>query len=598
MDGIAKRIRRLKEFAAPYITSRFDVIKYQMVSTGILYGLNFLLREIAMLLLKSSGKVAVSTGDFGMLFKTWQGPLLIVVGLVVLFVYIAFDLNTQIIYASHLLKGEPDLRASIREGFLSIRNFFTPDGIGIVIYISLIAPIIGFAFTISLTDSLYIPAFISSVIYSVPAYHVLYTLFVIVFLFFGIINIFTLHGILLDGYRSRDADDESRKLMKVYWKDFLLQHLRIILLSVLAFSLMMLVVLVAVFGIFIFIRDTHAMKIAFIILLIALSFIGFQTTFILKFFYMIWITGLYYKYRGVDTHFAVRKKKGRFILSILGVIFFFLFLGLTAYVIDKNFDQFFMTEITPKLIAHRGGGIEAPENTVSGVEKAISLGAAGSEIDVQRTIDGYYVINHDSTFSRLCSSKAKPEELTLEEVRQLTISDPLFPGTREAVATLEEMLEASKGRITLFIELKGNTADQKMADDVVAMVREKGMEEECVLISLKYSLINYIEDKYPEMQTAYLTFASFGKIEALNCDFIGLEEEAASGSAISAIHNAGKKAMVWTPNEEESQKRFLLSDIDYIITDNIAQANDIVERLSDRSDFTVLLDLTKFKFLN
>ena len=595
---IAKRIRRLRDLAAPYIASRFDVLKYQAVSAGILYALSFLLRELAMLLIRSTGRVAVSTGDFDLLFKTFQGPLLIIVGLTVLFVYVAFDLNTQIIYASKLLKGEPDLFASIKEGFLSIRSFLTPDGIGIVIYIALIAPIIGFGFTISLTDSLYIPSFISSVIYSVPAYHVLYIIFVIAFAFFGLINIFTIHGILLDGYKSYDADNESRRIMKANWKDFLLQHLMIGLLLALFTFLAVIGISALALALFFFIQNRQMQKIAFIIMTFTVSILGIQISSILKFFYMIWITRLYYKYKGVDTPFTIRKRKNRFILSIVGTLCFFAVLGLLAFFIDQNFDQFFTTEITPNLIAHRAGGIEAPENTVAGIEEAISLGIAGSEIDVQRTLDGYYVINHDSTFGRLCNVAKKPEDLTLDQVRQLTIRDPNYPETKEPVPTLEEMLDAAKGKIILFIELKGNCADEKMADDVVAMVKERDMEEECVLICLKYPLISYIEEHYPEMQTGYLTFASFGKVEELSCDYIGLEEAAAGKSTIDAIHRAGKKAMVWTPNDEDSQKKFLLSDVDYIITDEISQAEEIIVKLNNRSDLAVIMDMTNFKFMN
>ena len=595
MDGIAKRIRRLKEFAAPYIASRFDITRYQIVSALILAGLSFLLRQLAMLLIRSSGRVAVSTGDFDFLFKTWQGPLLIFVGLATLFVYVAFDLNTQIIYASRLLKGEPNLLASIRDGFLSIRNFFTLDGIGIVIYIALIAPIIGFSFTISLTDSLYIPAFISSVINAVPAYHALYDLFFVGFTVFGIINIFTIHGILLDGYRSCDADNESRKLMKANWKDFLIQHLKIGVMLALLFILSLAGFVFVVIILYKLFNDQQIIEITFVALAILATLLAIYLTSIFKFYYMIWITNLYYKYKGVELSFQPRKKKGHLILSFLIAICVFTLVILATIYIDRNFDQLFIMEIKPELIAHRAGGVEAPENTVAGIEKAIELGAAGSEIDVQRTRDGYYVINHDSTFARLCGNRGKPEELMLEQIRELTIADPLFPEMAEPVPTFEEMLDAAKGRIILFIELKGSTADNQMADDVISMIKEKDMEEECVVISLKYPLISYIEEKYPKIQTGYLTFASFGSIEQLNCDFIGLEESAASRANIDAIHKAGKKAMVWTPNEEDSQKKFLLSDADYIITDRISQAEEIIVQLNERTELGVILDLATLK---
>jgi glycerophosphoryl diester phosphodiesterase len=160
----------------------------------------------------------------------------------------------------------------------------------------------------------------------------------------------------------------------------------------------------------------------------------------------------------------------------------------------------------------------------------------------------------------------------------------------EDVATFEEMLDASKDKIILFVELKGNTADEQMAEDAVRIIKEKGMEKQCVLISLKYPLINYIETKYPEMDTAYLTFASFGNTQNLNCDYLGLEEEAATDNMFSVIHQSGKKVMVWTPNELRSQRKFLISQADYIITDQISMANETIKELNKRKDYEVILD--------
>ena len=156
--------------------------------------------------------------------------------------------------------------------------------------------------------------------------------------------------------------------------------------------------------------------------------------------------------------------------------------------------------------------------------------------------------------------------------------------------TFEEMLISSRGRIVLFTELKGSTADQKMADDIVSIVRQYQMEDECVLISLKYDVIDYIETNYPEIQTGFLTFASFGKTAALNCDYIGLEEESATADAIDAIHGEGKKVLVWTANERGSQKHFLCTGVDGLITDNVSQAIELVTELEQRSDLDRMID--------
>ena len=191
--------------------------------------------------------------------------------------------------------------------------------------------------------------------------------------------------------------------------------------------------------------------------------------------------------------------------------------------------------------------------------------------------DGFYILNHDGNFQRVAGDKRKPEEMTLEEIKELSIEG-------EPVATLEEALKATEGKGILFIELKGSTADHRMADDAVKTVKEYGMEDECVLIGMNYELIDYIETNYPEIQTGYLTFASFGDTAKLNCDYLAMEEESATAEVISEIHKQGKKVLVWTSNEKRAQRHFLCSMIDGLITDNASQAMQLIQELSERSD--------------
>ena len=584
----------LMESIRLYQGALFDIARYEVTMTFITGVMVFCLSHFSYMLIRSTGRYAITTGDFDFLFKTWQGPVLIIVGLTVLFIYFAADLNTRIIYASDYLRGSANLRNAIRKGSRSITSFLTPDGIGIVLYISLIAPIIGFGFTISLTESLYIPDFIFSVINDNTVYYTLYLLFVIGFIFIGVINIFTIHGVVLDGYKSHDADNVSRQLMKKNWKNFIYEHIMFLLgygatIVILGFTLL----LVPLFVEFSIIENEDHIRIA-VIFTMMLSFSSiFFISGCFKSFYLLKITQLYYKYSGKPYRRRFKRNRKKTALIMLGCVLFTALLYLSSYVLGMNFDEIFRTDITTGVIAHRAGGTEAPENTAAGIDKAYEFGAEGSEIDIQRTKDGHYIVNHDSNFSRLCGNKSKPEDLTLEEVKQLVITDPRFPDDPTPVNTFEEMLDASKGKVILFVELKGNTADIQMAEDAVRIIKEKDMVDDTVIISLKYNLISYIETNYPEMNTGYLLFASIGQIGNLNCDYVGLEEEAASGSNIDALHNAGKKVMVWTPNKKKSQKHFFLSEADFIITDQIAMADELIEELENREDIEILFDVLR-----
>mgnify|MGYP001532599793 FL=1 len=55
----------------------------------------------------------------------------------------------------------------------------------------------------------------------------------------------------------------------------------------------------------------------------------------------------------------------------------------------------------PKIIAHRGANRYAPQNTIPAFEKAVELGADGTETDVHITKDGHIVICHNDTVDEL-----------------------------------------------------------------------------------------------------------------------------------------------------------------------------------------------------
>lgn len=232
----------------------------------------------------------------------------------------------------------------------------------------------------------------------------------------------------------------------------------------------------------------------------------------------------------------------------------------------------------------------ASENSMAGIYAALEKGCYGSEIDIQRTKDGHYVVNHDSDFKRVAGVAKSSQDMTLAEIKKMKIKDTTGGSKEHQISTLEEMLDAVKGRMKLFVELKGSTADNRMVDDVVKMAGEKDCVEDVVLISLDYKIIDYAESKYPEFETGTLFFAGLGNVARLNCDFLIMEEQTATTNRINQIHLADKKAMVWTVNTREGMLKFLDSDIDAIITDQVELVSQVEKTLKNRDEFAVLRD--------
>ena len=569
----------------PYLQAIPVFLRYQAASKLLLAVILYLLRQTALRVLHSAGRTAVSSGDLRFIFTSWQGIVLLLLGALTLLVYTGLDLNIKILLSGKMLRGEKEaLLASFRECLLSLKKFLTPVGLLIILYTALLAPTIGFGLSISLTENLYIPRFITSVIRKTPLYFAAYAVTELLFVALGFFGFFSLYGIILDNIPASAAVRQSFRLVRKNRRDYLKQNLQYLFTVILCCILILLTVLPAPLIISVMLDlPAEVQRLALIIVCMAFLFLFGLGGLLLTPLYIMKMTRVYVSYtEGKEVNYPLNRRREN-ILFLLRTAFGVLLVFGLSVVMNGHFDEIFPASAGVPVIAHRASGSEGTENTVSGIDTVYQLGAFGSEIDIQRTQDGVYVLNHDNTFERVAGDSRRPSEMTMEEIRKLSVNG-------EPVSTLEEMLEACRGKVTLFIELKGNTADRRMADDTVRIVKEAGMQDQCVLISLKYDLIDYIETTYPEMETGCLTFVSFGNIASLNCDYIGLEEECATYQLIKAIHEQNKKVLVWTVNEESDQKHYMLMNIDGMITDNVRQAMEVKDELAKRTDLERIID--------
>lgn len=137
-------------------------------------------------------------------------------------------------------------------------------------------------------------------------------------------------------------------------------------------------------------------------------------------------------------------------------------------------------------MAHRGWSGKAPENTMAAVRLALAEPAIQAmEIDVQLSSDGVPVLIHDFTLGRTTNGKGLVKDHTLEQLRELDAGswlDERFTGER--IPTLDEVLQAVKGRCTLNIELKA-TSDMYpgIAEKVLALLEQHDMKQEVYITS-------------------------------------------------------------------------------------------------------------------
>jgi glycerophosphoryl diester phosphodiesterase len=85
--------------------------------------------------------------------------------------------------------------------------------------------------------------------------------------------------------------------------------------------------------------------------------------------------------------------------------------------------------------AHRGGSLDAPENSLSAFTRAWNLGYVYLETDVRPTRDGVAVLHHDATLDRTTDTQGLVRSRNWSQVRQARHAD----GT--ALLRLEDLLE-------------------------------------------------------------------------------------------------------------------------------------------------------------
>lgn len=589
--------------------------KYQLITKGLLFLVVFPLSTFIMkLLLQSTGRTNISSGDYLRFLFSVQGVGLLILGLALLTILVGTDINAFIIMSALIKEGRIKMTAKhlLVVGLRSIKTFLKPAGFLLMFYWVIVIPLVGIGFTIAPMQGFEIPNFITDVIFKNPLYSSLYLVAILILTIVTVLHLFTFHYILICNQKIGEGLRNARLLMKKHWKSFLVDFLlRSLLRIVFLFAFFMIAIFLLIFMAYRYTQDIIVSRAILIwgILLLGeiIAFVVFLTVPIM----IERLTELFYRYNLKEGNpiqlkievnasipgeeaFAKIKLRTKMILTLLIVGLLTINFVIASFC-AIFFDEIFRNHRKIEIVAHRGGGDLAAENSIASLEEAIKAGVAWSEIDVQRTKDGKYIINHDPTFQRVTGVPRSSTDMTLEEIKQLRIND-LFDSSRpsQEVPTMEEFLDAAKGRIGLFIELKGSTADPQMADDVIAMVKERDMLKEIAILSLDYSLIQYVEENYPEVDTGFLYFFSLGETSKMKGDFLIMEEKEATPQKVAEIQNAGKRAIVWTVNTESSIDQFVNSNVDGIITDYVLKVKEGMNRRDNRQDFEIIID----SFLN
>ncbi len=222
-----------------------------------------------------------------------------------------------------------------------------------------------------------------------------------------------------------------------------------------------------------------------------------------------------------------------------------------------------------KVTAHRGHSRAAPENTISAVRAAIESKADYAEVDVLMTADGVVVLLHDSDLKRVAGDERKISDISFDEVKKLDVGSwfgPDFVGER--VPTLDEVINQSKGRIKLNIELKVYGPDSRLIPEVARIIRELNFESECIVTTFDYDSLLELKRLNPKLRTGLIIAHALGDVSRLDVDLFSVRANWLSDQVLRQAHRREKEVHVWTVNDPAEMLSFMKRGVDNIITDD------------------------------
>ena len=232
----------------------------------------------------------------------------------------------------------------------------------------------------------------------------------------------------------------------------------------------------------------------------------------------------------------------------------------------------------PRVVAHRGGGTLAPENTLGALRLGAAMGFRGVEFDVMLAGDATPVLIHDETLERTTSGKGSVPSRPYAEIESLDAGawhSERFRGERVPTFVAAAGVCRELG-LWPNVEIKPAKGFEVQTGRAVAQLTLdlwRGAVLPPVISSFSMEALAVAKEVAPALPRGMLVsripadwrdrMQKLGCV-ALHCNYKELTEPLAAG-----IHEAGYAVLCWTVNDPEAAARLFGWGVDCIVTDRL-----------------------------
>ena len=243
---------------------------------------------------------------------------------------------------------------------------------------------------------------------------------------------------------------------------------------------------------------------------------------------------------------------------------------------------------TPLVISHRGvSNKNGVQNTVQSLEKTAQLKPDLIEMDVQETKDGQFVMMHDANLKNLAGINARPQDLTLEELKGLDISEN---GYRTKISSFDDYLNrANELHQRLLIEIKTSKKDspqmmERFLEKYGSIIKQYGHQMQ----SLDYHVIDQVL-KYDSTIPAYFILPYNSIFPKTKATGYTMEYSTLDEYFVTKLWYTEQKLYVWTINSSDALDKSLQLSVDGMITDDMEMLQETLAAAQEDPEYTDLL---------
>lgn len=234
----------------------------------------------------------------------------------------------------------------------------------------------------------------------------------------------------------------------------------------------------------------------------------------------------------------------------------------------------------PRIIAHRGGALLWPENSLLAVQEAARLPIDEVELDVHLSADGVPIVLHDATLERTTHGAGPVRAWSAAALGQVRLRGGVDAGCVPTLAAAAAVL-ASTG-CGLRLEIKVDAAGWPypgIVDACAAVLDANGMRTRTFMISFAPALVEAAVAA-GGFAGAALLFGSRSwrgtgaRLAATLARAAGVAEiglpfaDCASGEAVTALRDEGLRIGAWGVDDAVSLARARVLGLDAITTDD------------------------------